>query len=246
MTLVLTDSVGQSGNNVETDVSAVQKRLVDLGYDWVVVDGKIGSQTIDTIKLFQAIINGHQRVGGSGVDGRIDVNGNTHKWLDASNAPRWQLMPAGSAADGYVNIEVQDPNDDHDYGANWFATIIRDASAHYRDNHLSAHADDALLTVNDVSKPRGGDTSDHAGHETGMSGDLRLPRKDGTAPGNTTFKSPEYDQDAMRSMLQALQAQTSVTKVLFNDPVLIGEGLCVAHAGHDNHVHLEIEPPQRS
>ena len=44
--------------------------------------------------------------------GRIDPGGDTHKWLDAENAPRWMQMPPGSAAGGYHNhahFEVKPP-----------------------------------------------------------------------------------------------------------------------------------------
>src|SRR2546430_9100911 len=44
-------------------------------------------------------------------------------------------------------------------------------------------------------------------HQTGMCCDLRVPRTDGTAPGNTTLHDPTYDRDAMRAMLGAFRAE---------------------------------------
>lgn len=245
MAITLQSAVGQGKPNVPADVKAVQARLVELGFSWVAVDGVVGPQTIGTIKLFQAIINGHQKVAGSGVDGVIDVNGTTHKWLNAQNAPHWQKMLAGSASDGYVNIEVADPNDDHDFGTDWIATAISAAGAHYKANHLASHADDALITVNDVSRPQGGNTTDHSTHETGMCLDMRLPRNDGTAPGSTTVNDAVYDRDAMRGMLKAFRSSNLFERILLNDQTLIGEGLCVAASGHDDHAHVDIKPPAR-
>src|SRR4051812_24658154 len=110
-TVPITGSVGQNGTNNPTDVMAVQQRLVTLGFGWVAPDGVVGPRTVQAIKLFQAIKNGDQKIAVAQNDGKVDVNGDTHKWLEASNAPRWQMMPAGSAAAGYVNIEVADPAD---------------------------------------------------------------------------------------------------------------------------------------
>src|SRR2546430_10231748 len=77
-------------------------------------------------------------------------------------------------------------------------------------------------------------------HQTGMCCDLRVPRTDGTAPGNTTLHDPTYARDAMRAMLGAFRAEPLVRRILFNDPVLVREGFCTALAGHDDHAHAEI------
>lgn len=136
-----------------------------------------------------------------------------------------------------------------DYGTNWIADVIRAAGAHYRDNYLNSNASAALLTVNDVSLPRGGCAEpDHKGHQTGLACDLRLPRLDGTAPGDTTWNGKNkslYDRNAGRGVIQALRAQSLVSQVYFNDDVLIGEGLCQHLGGHDNHIHFQIIPPTR-
>jgi hypothetical protein len=49
----------------------------------------------------------------------------------------------------------------------------------------------------------------------------------------------------MRAMLKGFKQQFLSNVVLFNDPVLIGERLCKATLGHDNHAHLQVKPPQR-
>jgi hypothetical protein len=184
------------------------------------------------------------RVGDPRNDGLVDVGGDTLKWLQASNAPRWRQMPAGSRAEGFVNDNISDLSDAHDFGASWLAETIRDAGASYRDGFLTGHSRAALLTVNDTSLPRGGDTPIHATHETGLACDIRLPRKNGGV-GGITVASADYDRAAMRAMLKAFLGQPMASRVLLSDQVLVSEGLCRAAQGHLNHAHFEVGPPPR-
>lgn len=248
VSIPLTGSVGNGGANVAANVAAVQARLNQLGFTWPLADGSgvAGTRTIAAIRLFQAVKNGNQTIGVAQNDGRIDPNGDTHRWLEAGNAPRWQFMPAGSDAEGFVNIEVADPSDTHDFGTDWLARFIADAGAAYQADYRSAHSPSAPITINDASLPQGGNTPDHQGHETGLSCDLRLPRTDGTAPGGTTVAHPRYDRAAARAMLQALAAQPLFHLAYLNDNVLIAAGLCIAQADHDDHIHVQIRPPARA
>lgn len=238
-------SVGLGGVNRSADVRAVKGRLIDLGFDWLTADDVIGPTTVKTIRLFQAIKNGMNRIDPLQSDGRIDPGGDTLQWLNADNAPRWLKMPPGSKAEGFHNSELIDqPTDAHDFGTSWLADTIKDAAADYRDDFLSANPTKALLTINDISLPQGGDTPMHATHESGMSCDVRLPRKNGQVGGITTA-SGTYDRPAMRAMIQAFQRQKTSSRVLLSDPVLVAEGLCMAASGHDNHAHFEVKPPAR-
>jgi len=247
-------SVGIGGKNLEADVIALKHRLAALGFDWLTLDAKVDADTKHAIKLFQSIIKGNDGIVG---DGLVDVPGTTYRWLQAVNAPRWQLMPQGAAAEGFYNAERSDVNDDYDYGTSWMAETIRGAGAHYRDHYLKDHPTAALLTINDVSRHKGakpklkanGDP-EHAGHRTGMVCDVRLPRTDGTVGIKAgekafTWESQAYDRDAARAVLQALRAQPLVKLVYFNDEVLRTEGLCTWAKGHDDHIHFGIKaPPQ--
>ena len=244
--LPISDSVGQGGANKPADVTLVQQRLLDLGFSMVgSADGAIGPNTIKGIKLFQSIKNGVQSLGG---DGRVDVDGDTHKWLEASNAPKWvELTGQGT---GFYNVEVLDePNDDHNFGTDWLNDTLIAASSAYQTTYRATN-NSSLLTINDASPEAGGDTPDHAGHETGMCIDLRLPKSDhaGKAPGGRTHQSADYDRNAMRAQLLALRSQPLIDdgRIFFNDPDLITEGLCTALNGHDNHVHADIKPPPRT
>src|SRR2546429_2358916 len=107
LSLPLQGSVGSGGGNAADDVRLVKRRLIALGFSWLSEDTSINQATIRAIRLFQAITQGFQLVEGAGVDGLVEVGGNTHRWLEASNAPRWRLMPArGTLEDGFPDIEV--------------------------------------------------------------------------------------------------------------------------------------------
>ena len=238
---VLSASVGTGGTNRRGDVRDLRSRLNALGFSWVGIDGRVDADLIQAINLVQSIVRGHQRVSG---DGRVDVPGFTYDWLRAENAPRWCVMPAGSRTEGYINIEREQLQDDHDYGTLWIAEALRAAGSYYRRYWLAGRSDDAPIRVNDVSRGRGHDTPDHGTHETGLAADLQLPRKDGLG-GNLTFRSESYDVPAMRAQLEALRSVGAVRRILFNDPQFIEAGLCSQLAGHDDHVHVEISVPPR-
>ncbi|MFC4550080.1 MULTISPECIES: penicillin-insensitive murein endopeptidase [Halorussus] len=240
---ILGDSVGVNGKNNPEDIRGLKNRFIELGFDWLGSNSTLDAATLDTIKLFQSIVRGQRSVSG---DGRVDVPGPTYNWVISSKAPRWQRMPAGAmdGTTGFYNFELMEETNEHfDYGTNWMADTIRSAGVYYRETYLRVHPDAALLTINDVSLPRGGPAPPHNGHQTGLDCDIRLPRIDGTAPGQTTHEHAEYDRETTRGLLHALTVQPLVTRILFNDPVLASEGLCTPHAGHDDHIHFEIRPP---
>jgi hypothetical protein len=241
-------SVGLNGVNKKKDAIAVKKRLIALGFSWIApdgtVDGKIGPETIRAIQLFQAIKNGFDVLANPKNDGRIDPGGDTHQWLQAANAPHWIRMPAGSESEGYINDEVADTSDNHDFGTDWLADTLRETGTSYRSGFLVEHPKASPIRINDTSMPRGGDTPDHVGHETGLVCDILLPRRNGKS-GGIVVSSPQYDRAAMRAMLESFLAQPLADRVLLNDDELLSEGLCRRATGHDNHAHLEIRPPLR-
>ncbi|WP_392534711.1 glucosaminidase domain-containing protein [Nostoc sp. C117] len=242
----LSGSVGIGGVNEDEDVKAVKARLYELGYTWVgdPNSADINRGLFDAIKLFQSIIAGRSTVNG---DGRIDVGEMTHRWLQAANAPQWILMPESNPNNGLINGELADTDDHHDYGTQWLADAIKEIAQDYQNSYRKTHPTAALFAINDVSLPHGGDTPDHQGHETGMMCDVFLPRKNGDF-GGIFWSSAEYDRDTARAMIECIRKQKLVKQgaVFFNDPQLIEEGLCAHAAGHDHHVHFEINPPLRS
>ena len=243
MAIKITGSVGAGGKNYRRDVRVVKQRLAELGFGFFAINGIVDQGLVMAVRLFQSIIAGRNRVGG--VDGRIDVGRATHRFLQASNAPKWRTMPLQGA--GFINFEAQDVSDHHDFGTSWLTDSITGAGATYHRKFQHAHPRAAPIAINDVSLPKGGDTPDHAGHETGLACDIRLPRKDGRSGG---IRNPNtnraYDRHAMRAQLKAIRKQSLFNRAFFNDQVLINEGLCIRLAGHNNHVHFEIKPPKPS
>lgn len=227
-------SVGEGAHNDPDEVRQVKRRLVELGFDWIddSPDG-LDPAFLQALRLFQAITQGHQRVQGAGVDGRVDPSGHTLAWLQARNAPQWRLLP--NRGEGFINVERQDTRDDHDYGTSWLDDVIAAAGRHYQQRWRAQHPQAAPIQINDASRPCGGDTPDHGGHETGLDVDLRLPRD----------PSGAFDLAAMRAALRAFRAQPLVTLIYFNNPTLIAEGLCAHLQGHDDHAHVHTSPPPR-
>ncbi|MEH1867806.1 MAG: glucosaminidase domain-containing protein [Nostoc sp.] len=240
----LDGSVGIGGVNKAADVKAIKARLYELGYKWVGDPDSADRDRglFDAIKLFQSIIAGRSTVNG---DGRVDVGGITHRWLQAANAPRWELMPKSDPNNGLVNGELEDTQDNHDFGTHWLADVIKKIAQDYQNSYRNTHPLAAPFAINDVSLPHGGDTPDHHGHETGMMCDIYLPQKNGNF-GGIVWSSSNYDRDAARAILKSITNQKLVRAVFFNDQQLIKEGLCVSLNGHDNHIHFEINPPVRS
>jgi len=245
MAIEIANSVGQNGTNNPADVLTVKTRLVELGFSFIAADNQMNQLTIMAIKLFQAIKNGLSILDKQPNDGRVDVGKDTHKWLQAVNAPHWVRMPAGSLAEGFVNDEVADISDKHDFGTDWLAETLRAAAASYKANHLSAHPGAAILHLNDTSLPSGGFTDAHKEHQAGLQSDLRLPRKDGGVGNTKVNQLSVYDRNAMRAMIVAFRQQPLANQVFLNDTVLMAEGLSQHAAGHENHAHFGIKPPQR-
>lgn len=240
----LDGSVGIGGVNKAADVKAIKARLYELGYKWVGDPDSADRDRglFDAIKLFQSIIAGRSTVNG---DGRVDVGGITHRWLQAANAPRWELMPKSDPNNGLVNGELEDTQDNHNFGTHWLADVIKKIAQDYQNSYRNTHPLAAPFAINDVSLPHGGDTPDHHGHETGMMCDIYLPQKNGNF-GGIVWSSSNYDRDAARAIIKSITNQKLVRAIFFNDRQLIQEGLCVSLSGHDNHIHFEINQPVRS
>lgn len=240
VSIPLSGSVGEKGGNKPDDVAMVKRRLKELGYR-VSSGHSITNEDIHSIRLFQSIIQPSPGVLGG--DGRVDMNGLTHKYLQSANAPHWILMPI--EGEGYINIERKEEiHDDHDYGTSWLAEVIEAAGSLYESDYRRQHKQCAKIGVNDASRIYGGDTKDHFGHECGNVCDFTLPKLNGDF-GGIEFSDKMYDRSAARAMLKAFRKQSQITKInvttiLLNDPVLIGEGLCTHARGHADHFHVEI------
>jgi|GEM_PF-6936317 len=245
---ILSGSVGKNGDNQPNDVFKVKQRLRGLGFHWIKEDQEVNSDTISTIKLFQSIVAGRETVGSEGKIDTIGENTPTYSWLQALNAPHWKQMPA--RAKGIVDSDKKETNVNDgkvlmNWGTNWLIDTILAAGADFEDNYRKGNSNIALIHTNDLSLERGGDTKDHAGHETGLMLDIRLPRLAGKVGGITWRNGQLYDRATARAIIQSFSKQPLFSKCLFNDEVLINEGLCAKAAKHDDHIHIKINPPLR-
>ena len=99
------------------------------------------------------------------------------------------------------------------------------------------------VAVGDVSLEHGGDIPGHLRHEVGLEADLRPMRKANDQCSHPSqWNLTTYDRAATRSLVQAIRAATPghVKVILFNDPVLISEGLTTYQSAHDDHLHVML------
>jgi murein endopeptidase len=102
------------------------------------------------------------------------------------------------------------------------------------------------LRVGDISKRGGGRIPDHGSHKHGKNVDLDLAFNDGRTTAepnrgsrNATWRSPAYDRGATRLMVKLIKEAYPSAQILFNDPVLVREGLVRSYPNHDNHLHVQ-------
>jgi conjugal transfer mating pair stabilization protein TraG len=93
------------------------------------------------------------------------------------------------------------------------------------------------LEIGDIAKQGGGKTSRHKTHQNGTDVDIRPPSKSG---GPTNWRAAGYDREATRKLIQQVRKENPNARILFNDPVLIREGLTRPAKGHDNHLHVSL------
>jgi len=103
-----------------------------------------------------------------------------------------------------------------------------------------------VLRVGDISQRGGGDVGGHSSHEEGRKIDLDLAFNDGRTTAepnresrNAKYTSPAYDRDATRTLIRLIKQCNPNAEILFNDDVLIEEGLVRPYSGHDNHMHVQ-------
>ncbi len=241
--LLRTGSPHAGEQRYRREVEELQRRLAALGFRQggsttnhgqpLVVNGTYGDDTRQAVRLFQSLElhNGNEgTLGGDGIFGRqslTELNGVTVPLLWEDVGARGGVdyaCPAAEVADGY--------------GAPDIGTVLGQI---------------ATVAGNDASNPAGGNHPDHASHETGVDIDIALPRTDngGCAGspgyGQTTVAAAVYDRATMRQILRRAIDSGATTRRWLNDTVLQGEthngaALCSPAGGHDDHLHIRIDP----
>ena len=105
------------------------------------------------------------------------------------------------------------------------------------------------LWIRDMSRQKGGPTSGHKSHQTGLDVDMRLPllppkTGDWDKLGPSTY-TKYFHFDAAVCQLEAIKARMDARFVFFNDPRCIAKRLSTHEPNHGNHYHIRIKPPAR-
>lgn len=120
----------------------------------------------DIIRLFQSIISSRRTVArgnANGLNGRIDSNSETEKFLWARNTPNWVRLETDIANgfESFDDITANFPHLNFDYGTAYLKKAIKKAGQHYINNHWNnlnqqQQNNDAVIRTNDASYIGGG------------------------------------------------------------------------------------------
>ena len=201
-------------------VAALQRLLIEKRAAAIPTDGVYGAATTAAVKAFQA----HMGLSQTG-----SVNAATWRALV------WHFeLPRFSAS---ALCDYSSGNGPANWGtAEMISTLEAAGSAMVAGGF-------GRVAIGDVSLEHGGNIPDHQTHEVGLDADIRPMRKaNDQCSFGTNWRATSYDRAATRSLVQSIRAATPghVQFILFNDPVLIGEGLTVQQSGHDDHLHVTL------
>lgn len=209
------------------DVKAIQEKLAAAGYDVGEIDGKFGPKTERALKQYQ-------RDHGLQVDGIAGP-----RTYDSFNGVKSDGVNGGKPVKGPVNTQLPDSGEgfttygprNMQWGTEQTVKNLEEIAARYKARTGKT------LEIGDISKKGGGKTDRHETHLHGTDVDMRPPSKNG---GPSNWRDPNYDRDATRALIEEIRRTNPNARILFNDPVLIAEGLCSPAKGHDNHLHVSF------
>lgn len=196
-------------------VRAVQNSLNEKMNAGLVVDGIFGSLTESAVRSFQT----HAGITSDGI-----VGPTTWKNL----VWHYELRARSASLCGYSG-------DSTSWGTGAaIGQLEAAASSFYATGNGG-------LALGDVSLEHGGDIAGHVSHEVGLDADIRPVRLDSAqCTAGCRWDQSCYDRDGTRELVNALRAKAPghIRLILFNDPVLIQEGLTTYYENHDNHLHI--------
>ena len=248
----LSDTVGINQTNKISDLKRTYHRLVELGFIRIRIY-KV-KQLFHFIKMFEAAINGHPWKYSSlkGIINPYNGGNNLYKWLQAINAPKWEILDPGSIENGYLYNPSNLSGGDF-YCTSWMQKMITDVGKTYIDSVGGHLGKNVAINIHELSNVVGYQHGGHGSHYSGMDIDVRLPKK---IPENSyynarnvgsNYKWSDYDREATNLMLGIFNEHPFVSLIIFNDPELHSIGyqkLIKDKEGnlHDNHLHVRIKP----
>ncbi len=165
----------------------------------------------------------------------------TYRAMLAAVPPAAPLVPtAGSEIDtvlpesgrGFATFN-REPDGRDQVGLASTILAIQTIGAAWADRH------DFPIFVGDISRRGGGSFPPHSAHKNGREVDVRPFRHNGQ-PGATNINDPSYDHALTRELVLVVREKFPQVTILFNDPLLVGDGLTKRFAGHDNHLHVRF------
>ena len=234
-------------------VTTLQNSLMTLGYSLPQfgADGDFGSETEAAVIQFQTN-NGLDVNGIVGPDTwarlceLLSSSGGTESPPVKTTPP--QVGPIStripSSGPGYYTYCPRNPcenPDDRQFGTSQTIDSITEIAGNWN----NANPNGPRIGIGDISLQGGGafknvdGTQAHSTHRDGKDVDIRPLRKDGMEL-PTNIADSSYDRELTRALLNTIRENPNVVRVLFNDEILIGEGLSAYSAGHGNHLHIDF------
>ena len=240
-------------------VTRMQTQLEAAGFDVGEIDGKFGTKTRAAVEAFQRQLGlsvdgmvGTKTTAALGNAPRVDAfdGAGTTATGTTTTGSTTVKTPAELRRLNNTRVDSQLPDrgpgfqgyyaGNRRYGTERTIETLKTVAARYHD------ATGQTLRVGDISLRGGGDIDGHGSHEQGRNVDIDMAFNDGRTDiernresRNASWRSPAYDRDATRRLVQELKRANPNIDVLFNDPVLVAEGLVRAFPNHDNHLHLQ-------
>ncbi len=232
-------------------VSQLQRQLEAAGYELGDIDGKFGRRTKAAVEAFQAA-HGLQVDGvvGRKTAAQLRDPGDTFQPQTPPSGSNRVLSPAELRGLNNTRVDTQMPDRgygfqsyypaNHRVGTERTVETMKTFAARYFE------ATGRTVRIGDISVRGGGPIPDHGAHRNGRNVDIDMQFSDGRTDierdrnsTNATWRSPAYDRNATRRMIQELRRVNPNVDILFNDPVLVREGLVRPLANHDNHIHIQ-------
>jgi hypothetical protein len=217
-------------------ITAVTQRLVKLGNmtnaQVAAAQGAFDTNTETALRQFQ-LQNG---LPPSGV---LDVL--TYRSLLTAVPPSAPLLPTtGSEVDtvlpdsgrGFATFNREIGGADQ-FGRASTILAIQSIGAAWAETHTFP------IFIGDISRKGGGSFPPHSSHKDGRDVDMRPFRHNGQ-PGATNINDPSYGHGLTRELVLLVRQKFRDLTILFNDKLLVKDGLTKPFAGHDNHLHVRF------